>query len=384
MLRNSQQFDLIIVGSGILGAAHAYHAANQGLKVLILEKDNFPVGSTVRNFGQAVASGMSGRWFDFGVKSLNIYKEIQQKFDISVRKNGSLYIASDDDEWLLANELFQHHQTTGYPCVLLSKRQCLERCPELKPEYVRGAIYFPDEVSVEPNVLIYRLLDYLKEQKKVELKSNTAVISCEENTEGVTITTAENDKVFTKKVIVCCGYTFNILYPNIFKNSGLIVSKLQMLQTIPMSNVLLAGNILTGLSIRRYESFEAMPSYKNITTPEHYVQLKKWGIHILFKQAIDGSIIIGDSHEYAPVGKTDELGFDTKETIDELILKEAQRIVHFPVKKITRKWAGFYAQHPDEIFEYNVAPNIHICTGIGGKGMTSSLGFAESSLQKLY
>jgi D-hydroxyproline dehydrogenase subunit beta len=377
------KYDLIIVGSGILGTAHAYHAANKGLKVLILEKDNFPVGSTVRNFGQAVPSGMAGKWFGYGVKSLKFYQDIQQQTEISVRKNGSIYIASDDDEWLLANELYNHHQTTGYQCNLLSKRQCLDMYPELKVDYVKGAIYFPEEVSVEPNLLIYKLLGFLKEQKSVVVKYNSLVVSCEERYDKVVVRTASDEHFFASKILVCSGYNFNILFPKIFQTSGLIVSKLQMLQTIPMSNVLLAGNILTGLSIRRYESFEALPSYKNITTPEHYVELKKWGIHILFKQAIDGSIIIGDSHEYAPVGKTDELGFDTKELIDELILKEAQRIVHFPVRKIARKWAGFYAQHPDEIFEYRVSDNIHICTGIGGKGMTSSLGFAEISLENI-
>lgn len=374
------KYDLIIVGAGILGVAHAYHASKSGMKVLILEKDSFPVGSTVRNFGQVVPSGMSGKWFDYGIKSLKIYQEIQQKFDISVRKNGSIYVASDEDEWLLANELYSHHQSTGYPCSLLSKRQCLEMYPELKFDYVRGAIYFPEEISVEPNLLIYKLLDYLKEQNNVDFKNNATVVLCDQNTDEVIIRTSENEQFSASKVLLCCGYTFNILYPKVFKKSGLIVSKLQMLQTVPMSNVLLAGNILTGLSIRRYESFESMPSYKNITMPEHYTELKKWGIHLLFKQAIDGSIIIGDSHEYAPVGKTDYLGFDTKELIDELILKEAQRIVHFAVGKIARKWAGFYAQHPDDIFEYNISPNIYICTGIGGKGMTSSFGYAESNL----
>ena len=375
------KYDLIIVGAGILGTAHAYHAANKGLKVLILEKDNFPVGSTVRNFGQVVPSGMAGHWFDYGVKSLEIYQQIQENFDISVQKKGTVYIASDDDEWLLANELFQHHLVTGYPCHLLSKRQCLEMYPELKPDYVRGAIYFPEEISVEPNLLINRLLQYIQEQKKVDFRNNTTVISCEESSNEVNIITAENEKFSASKILICCGYTLNILYPNIFRNSGLIVSKLQMLQTIPMSHVLLSGNILTGLSIRRYEAFEAMPSYKNITIPAYYTELRKWGIHLLFKQAIDGSIIIGDSHEYASADKIDTLGFDTKELIDELILKEAQRIVHFPVRKIARKWAGFYAQHPDEIYLKNISTNIHICTGIGGKGMTSSLGFAESNLR---
>lgn len=378
-----KNFDLIIVGSGIMGAFHAFHAAKKGKKVLIIEKDNFPVSSTVRNFGQAVPSGSAGNWFDFGRRSLEIYKDIQQQFDISVRRNGTIYFASDDTEWQLANELYEIHQSQRYECILLSKRQCLDLYPELKQDYVRGGIYYPNEVSVEPNLLIYKILQYLQEQLSVTYLTNTSVIDCVEEAGKVTVTTAGNIQYTADKAIICSGYVFNLLFPEVYAQSGMIVSKLQMLQTVPLTNVSIKGNILTGLSIRRYESFEQCPSFKNITTPEHYSELKKWGIHILFKQAIDGSIIIGDSHEYAPVGKTDELGFDTKTYINELMLKEAERIMSFPVRKIARSWAGFYAQHPDEIYEHDISPNIHIRTGIGGKGMTTSAGYAESTINAL-
>jgi len=29
------------------------------------------------------------------------------------------------------------------------------------------------------------------------------------------------------------------------------------------------------------------------------LRLRQWSTHILFKQALDGSLIIGDTHEYA-------------------------------------------------------------------------------------
>ncbi len=378
------KFDLIVIGAGILGSAHAYHAAQKGLKVLVLEKDNFQVGSTVRNFGQAVPSGMTGKWFQYGIRSLDIYQNIQSTFDISVRRNGSIYLASDEEEWGLLQELYQYHQSTGYPCHLLSKRQCTERYPALKENYVKGGLSFPNECSIEPNLMIHRLSDYLIEQKNVQIRYNSTVVACEALHEETRVQTAAGEKFYADKVIICSGYQFNLLFPEIFKNSGLIVSKLQMLQTVRMPTVSLSGNILTGLTIRRYESFETLPSFAKLSQPEHYRHLQEWGIHLLFKQAIDGSIIIGDSHEYAPVGETDKLGFDTKEWIDEYILKEAERIVQFPVRKIARKWAGFYTQHPQEIFEYQVSKNIHIFTGIGGKGMTSGFGYAEANINRLF
>lgn len=80
------KFDLIVIGGGILGTFHAYHALEKGLKVAIIEKDKFPQGATVRNFGQVVPSGMNTKWQSFGRESLRIYKEIQQKFDIGFSK----------------------------------------------------------------------------------------------------------------------------------------------------------------------------------------------------------------------------------------------------------------------------------------------------------
>lgn len=370
-------YDLIIVGAGALGTFHAYHEAKRGKRVLLLEKDNRPVSSTVRNFGQVVPSGLAGRWFDYGRRSLEIYRELQRQTDITVRQNGSVYVASDEDEWTLCNELFDRRQSEGYACELLSAAQTLARYPHLRPSYVKGGLLFPDEVSVEPDQMIYRVIDFIVEKHSVTYQPNSAVIECQSSNGRATVTLAGGIQHEGERVLICSGYEFRLLFPDLFASSGLIVSKLQMMQTVPMTGVNLSGNILTGLTIRRYEAFAECASFSNLTLPEHLVDLKKWGIHVLFKQAIDGSIIIGDSHEYAPANQIDDLGFDTNDAVNALIINEAKRIVDFPVEQISRTWAGFYAQTPAEIFEYDVDDHIRIVTGIGGKGMTSAAGYSE-------
>ncbi|GAB3910407.1 TIGR03364 family FAD-dependent oxidoreductase [Larkinella knui] len=377
-------FDFIIVGSGALGTFHALHAARAGKRVLLLEKDNRPVSATVRNFGQVVPSGLSGRWYEYGRRSLELYRQIQQEYDITVRQNGSVYVASDADEWQLANELYDLRRADDYPCVLWSKARTLANYPALRPEYVQGALVFPDEISVEPDRMIYRLISYLTTKyANVTYRNNAAVIGCESTAGGATVRLANGERLQAQKVLICNGSEFRLLYPDLFAQSGLVVSKLQMMQTIPMPEIMLPGNILTGLTIRRYESFAECPSYASLQTPDHLVELRKWGIHVLFKQALDGSIIIGDSHEYAAATQTDDLGFDTKDYVNHLIIQEASRIVKFPVDQIQRTWAGFYAQTTQEIFEADL-DTIHIITGIGGKGMTSSAGFVEETIRRLF
>ncbi|NGM64105.1 TIGR03364 family FAD-dependent oxidoreductase [Sphingobacterium sp. SGR-19] len=382
----NHKYDLVIIGGGILGTFHAYHALLRGLRVLQLEKDNFPVGSTVRNFGQVVPSGMSDKWFEFGRRSLELYKTIQHEFDITARNNGSFYIASDKDEVQLIHELSTHYTTTGYAHQLWNKQQILTKFPDIKADYVKEAIIFEQELSVEPEIMIHRLHLYLRQKfSNYTLHYNTTVLSCDSTASGVKLNATDNQVFQAEKAIICNGYEFKLLFREQFEDSGLQISKLQMLRTVPLPQIQLPGNILTGLTIRRYESFEAYcPSFSSMHTPLHYEELQEWGIHILFKQATDGSIIIGDSHEYAKGTQFEELGYSINAHINKLILAEANRIIPINESQIAISWAGYYAQHDEHILEREIDDRIHIRTGIGGKGMTASAGYAEHSIAALY
>ena len=382
----SKHFDLIVVGSGVLGTFHALSAAKKGMRVLLAEKDSYPINATVRNFGQVVPSGMPSQWFDLGVRSTTIYNEIQQEFDISVRNNGSVYIASDDQEQQLIHELKYVMDGRKYDAQLLTRSQCLKKWPSLNETYCKEGLFFPAEISVEPEQMIYKILKYATSKfSEFTYKTSCPVIDCSVENTVAKIVTSTRETFTAEKVIVCNGGEFKLLFPDLFKASGIVVSKLQMLRTLPLPEVKLEGNILTGLTIRRYESFEECPSFATLSLPEHLIELKKWGIHILFKKATDGSIIIGDSHEYADVRKVDDLGFATNHYINELMLHEAQRIVDFDVRQIASSWSGFYPQHKTKgIVEFDIEDKIHIRTAIGGKGMTSGAGYAEASIAKLF
>src|SRR6056297_1064159 len=97
----SDDIDLLVVGGGVLGAFHAYAAVERGLRVVLLERSAEPRGATVRNFGQVVPSGLNQVWQPIGRESLRIYRQLQQRCDLSVRQLGSIYIASDEEECCL-------------------------------------------------------------------------------------------------------------------------------------------------------------------------------------------------------------------------------------------------------------------------------------------
>ncbi len=382
----STHFDLIITGAGALGSFHALHACRKGLKVLLLEKDIQPMEATVRNFGQVVPSGMSrGKWQQYGARSLEIYKELQNKFDISVRQQGSVYIASDETELTLINELRDINRKDHYPSMLLKQADCLERYPGLKKSYCKGGLFFPEEITVEPDKMIHRVIAYLQEQLSLAYQPRTLVTFCD-FVNGKCIVEDNLGRAYTSdKVIICNGRDFRNLYPKVFYESDIEVSKLQMMKTQPQPGYQLKGSILTGLSIRRYESFAECASYEPLKAAVIDERCKKWGIHILFKQATDGSIIIGDSHEYASAAEQDKLGFEVKQEINDIIIEEAKRIFDLPSWAIASTWNGFYGQSKThDVFKKEMAPGIHIVTAIGGKGMTGSAGLSEETIRELY
>jgi glycine/D-amino acid oxidase-like deaminating enzyme len=155
-------FDLIVIGGGVLGAFHAYHALAKGLRVALFEKNDFPVGASVRNFGQVVPSGMVLKWQNYGRRSLEIYKSIQSETDIGIVQNGSIYISSNEEELKLIEELSEINRKNNYESLLLSKEDCLKRFPSVRADYCNGGLFFPEEVSANPQVMIHRIHSYLK------------------------------------------------------------------------------------------------------------------------------------------------------------------------------------------------------------------------------
>ncbi|MEN9303471.1 MAG: hypothetical protein RL264_1900 [Bacteroidota bacterium] len=380
----TKKYDLAVVGSGVLGTFHAYHAALLGLKVIVIEKDLFPLEASVRNFGQVVPSGFPiGRWHHYGRYSTQLYKSFQEKFNIGIRNNGSTYIASSADELELLEELQANFAAADYHSVLLSKEEVLEKYPDIHANYAVGALSFPQEVSAESRTMIHHLHAYLKETTSIQFRYASPVVGIEDKETSVELQLSNGDKILATKAIVCNGRDFRLLFPTVFAKSEIEVCKLNMMVTEPMPEIKLQGNVLTGLTIRRYESFKALEGYQNLKWDSVNQEAIKYGIHILYKQRVDGSIVIGDSHQYADADRNEELGFDIDMSINKMILEESKQILNIDHSRIKHFWNGYYAQMKgnEEIFDKAISKNIKVVTAIGGKGMTASAGFSKESIE---
>lgn len=376
--------DVIVIGAGVLGTFHAYFAARKGCVTLLIERNAFPNDASVRNFGMPAQSIVEPdtEWAEYARASAEIYRSIQREHDIAVRETGSLYLASTELERTVLHE-FARMEPSGYRCAYLEAGEALARYPFVRESYCTGALLFPDDLTLEPRRMPRRLIPYVARTSGVEYLPHTTIVSVESSGRRCTLTDARGDAYTADRVIVCSGAEYRILFPDLFRASGMQLCKLQMMQTVPLPRGHLPHAILSGLSIRRYPAFTICPSHGALQEQPIAASLRAHGIHLLLKQAADGSVIVGDSHEYRELTEASSLEETTNPAINDAILAYAKTMLRLPSWEIQSMWNGYYLVYPGhEIYTRTIDGAIHIVTGTG-KGMTLGPGFARRHIDTI-
>ncbi len=376
---NSNTADVIVIGAGVLGAFHAYFASKKGYKVLLLERNAMPTDASTRNFGMVVQSIVEaeGEWAEYAHATREIYESIQQECDISVKVPGSLYLASTEAERAVLQEFAQLYAKT-YACEYLTAEEARYRYPFARAEYCQGALHFANDFTIEPHRLLKQWIPYFTVQEQVRYMPLTTVISIESSGQQCTVKDAQGNTYTAEQVFVCSGAEYRTLFPEFFRKSGMRICKLQMMQTVPFPPRTLPLSILSGLSILRYPAFKTTPSYEKLRQQPVEDDLRDYGIHLLFKQAVDGYVIIGDSHEYKDFTEASATEEYTNNRINDAILGYGKRMISLPSWQIEQTWNGYYLIHPERaVYTETLNGNIHIITGIAGKGMSTGAGFSR-------
>ncbi len=350
-----------IVGAGILGLAHAYAYGRRGWRVRVVERSPRASGASIRNFGMLWPIGQpAGQMAEMAMLSRRIWLEVLEAARLPHFPDGSLHLAYRADEEAVAREFAASEPDRAS---WISPADVLSRSPVARPEGLRGALYSPHEVIVDPPLTIAALPAWLTEKFGVSFNFSTAVTD---------IRQAGADRV-----VICTGDDFETLYPRHFAASGLTRCKLQMMRTAPQPEGWRMGPALAaGLTLRFYSSFHACPSLPSLRDriAEEMPAYDQWGIHVMASTTADNCVTLGDSHEYGL-----DVNIFNREDVDALILRYLDSFARFPVRDIAQRWYGVYAKHPTmPYYTGEPEPGVRVVTGTSGSGMTLSFGLAET------
>jgi D-hydroxyproline dehydrogenase subunit beta len=373
---NSRNVEVLVIGAGIVGLAHAWIAARSGRSVAVLERRPAALGASIANFGLLWPIGQpAGSMLQLALESRTLWIEMFEETGIPSRRTGSLHLACRDDEQQVAMEFAALAPALGYRCSWLDRADALACSPALRRDTVLGALKSETEIMVDPREVLRRLSEFLAQHYGVSFEWNCTALHIDPPRVRTT-----RGEWYADRILLCNGADLDLLYPELFANSGLVHCRLQMLRTRPQPAGWSLGPALAGgLTFRFYPSFTICSSLGALRSriARESPEYDHFGIHTMVSQTTAGELTLGDSHQYgSPVTP-----FNSDE-IDGLILRHLDTYVRVPGGiSVSERWHGVYAKHPEQPYlRLQPTEGIEIITGLGGAGMTLSFGVARETL----
>jgi len=361
----TERFDLAVVGAGILGLATALAGARQGLRVVVIDRDAQANGASVRNFGFVTVSGQeSGVMWARARRSRDVWSEVAQAAGIPVLQSGLWVTARRPEAVAVMDAFMATDMAEG--CSLLSPAEARRRCPQLRAPDLAAVMVSTLELRVESRHAIPRLAAWLTETHGVRFMRNTTVHAIE-----VPTLDTSSGRVRSDRIAICPGDDFTGLYAERLRRFGLTRCKLQMLR-LADPGFKLPASLMSDLGLGRYAGYAALEAAAPLKArlaaeqPDHL----EHGVHLIVVQSADGSLVVGDSHQYAAT--PDPFG---QEDVDALILEEFRAALGIAPPTILERWIGTYASAADKA-AFIDAPAAAVRLAIVTSGAGASTGFA--------
>jgi FAD dependent oxidoreductase TIGR03364 len=366
---------VVIVGGGVLGAMHAMSARDRGYGVTHLEREPDARGASVRNFGLVWVSGREpGAELDLALRARARWEQLAARIPgLGFRPSGSMTLAANDAELRLLKEASALPDAGLRDYELLDPAAVTAVNPALRGEFAGGLLCRRDAI-VEPRQVPMAIRGHLA------AKGGAAGYRWLPGREAVEVAPhAVRDQTgdwhHGDLVVLCTGAAHSGVAGHhlaSYPEPPVRRVRLQMMQTQPYPHRL-TTSVADGDSLRYYPAYD-LAAREQLGRQQPVAERTR--AQLLLVQRLDGSLTIGDTHEY-----DEPFAFDVDEDAYDHFRARAESLLGGPVPPVQRRWAGVYSQvtHDGLYHRSEVAPGVVLVTGPGGRGMTCSPAIAEET-----
>ena len=361
--------ELVVVGAGIVGLAHAVEAHSRGLSVVVVERDERAVGASIRNFGHICATAQQGRAYDYAQLSREQWISLAGKAGFDVQATGTVIAARHDDEVAVLREFAEQRGATQ---VCLLDRAGVESHLPTRDESVIAGAWLPMDLRVDPRAAVPAIANWLAAEG-VKFRYGESVQAFEPG-----LVRTNGGDIRCDRVIVAVGHDVDRLFPDIAKSIDMQRCVLHMLQVEAPQGGLYPPAVLSGLSILRYAGLASCPSA--VAVRERFArdspELLDVGMNLMFTQRPDGDLVVGDTHTYATTHDPFK-----DDALDDLILRESARLLGVSALNVRLRWRGVYASSSQTDFLNSPAyERVRVVSVTSGIGLTTAFGLAADVL----
>ena len=369
------QYDVAVVGAGIVGLAHAYAAAKLGARVVVIERDLAANGASIRNFGFITVTGQArGEVWRMAMRARDVWAEVAAPAGIPIEHRGLVLTLRRPEAVAVARGV--PGDRDGRRLRAAGRRRAAG-----SPPRDRRAGHAGRAASARTSCGWSRAPPCRGWPRGWRRRTASTSASARRRWGSSRAWCATSrGPVRARFVVVCPGDDFASLYPDRLAPFDLTRCRLSMLR-LASPGFALPGGVMSDLGLVRYAGYAALPEAEALRTrlqaeqPRHLAN----GVHLIAVQSADGSLVVGDSHHYGEAPSP----FAPAEA-EALILDEFQRATGLAPPPVIERWTGTYAVASDRTWLIDApADDVRLVMVTTGCGASIGFGLAEAVINPL-
>ena len=325
---------VIVVGSGVVGAASAYYLAAAGANVTVVDRGDLGGGTSSRCDGNVLLIDKD-TGFDsvLGAKSQELLHDLQARLGpMEYRRPGSYLVLGGEDEVEPAKAWVEQHRAEGHPFAYLDRDAIHRALHDVAPD-VPGGVYCASDATLNPLLYVAELLAASREMGAHLLPRTPVeeVLVGSSRVRGVRLATGE--ELTADAVVVAAG----VWSPSLVADLGI------HLPIRPRKGTLLVsarGRLFGHVKVMEFGYLMTKFGKERQASPEE----NAYGIALVYEPTASGNFLLGSSREF--------VGYDTTPDahVVRLIARRAMRF--YPEMReasIIRSYAGLRPWTPDHL-----------------------------------
>lgn len=197
--------DVAVIGGGVVGVMTAWHLADLGQKVVLLEKGRVAGEQSSRNWGWVRQQGRDPAELPIMVESLRIWKSLAQEMGqgLGFQQTGVMYLANTEADLAGFEAWMAHARAHALDTQMLTAAQAAAMLPGTAEPW-KGAIWTASDARAEPWVAVPMLADAAV-RRGVVIVENCAVRALDIAAGRVAGVVTEQGRLVCDRVVVAAG-----------------------------------------------------------------------------------------------------------------------------------------------------------------------------------
>lgn len=213
-MSNSRDYDVVIVGAGIVGMSAAYFLSQRDVSVAVLDKGGVAFEQSSRNWGWIRQNGRNLRELPLAVASRRLWQQLSEELedDIGWRSGGNLHLGYTQDELATFERWRTGALESGLSTEVLNREQVLNIVPGLEGDFL-GGIFSPGDGQADPHRVVPTLARAAA-ARGVSIHDHCAVEGIQLRDGRVEGVLARDGLLRSERVVVAAGaWSSRLLWP---------------------------------------------------------------------------------------------------------------------------------------------------------------------------